>query len=62
MPTETIVYRTFDDVPENVNRIYRTDTMFGVIYGDFEFAIVALRAGVHVEVWHRHHKRGWEKA
>lgn len=61
MTTPTIVYKSLDEVPADVFRVYRTDTMFGTIYGDFEFAVVALRAGVHVEVWHRHATRGWEK-
>ena len=54
-------YKSLDEVPENVWRIYRTDTIFGVIFGDFEFAVTALRAGVHVEVWRNHKTRGWEK-
>ena len=61
MTAETIVYRNLDEVPESIHQIYRTDTMFGVIFGDFEFAVTALRAGVHVEVWRKHRTRGWER-
>ena len=37
--------------PEGYHALYyyKTDTVFGVVYGDLNFAITALKAGVSVE-------------
>ena len=47
---EPLTWNDTDGVPVPYNDLYyyKTDTVFGVVYGDLEFAIRALRAGVQV--------------
>ena len=47
---QPLTWNDTDGVPSSYNDLYyyKTDTVFGVVYGDLEFAIRALRAGVQV--------------
>lgn len=44
-------WASLKDTPNDYNDlyVYKTDTVFGVVYGGLDFAIIALKAGVNVE-------------
>ena len=44
-------WTSLEATPKDYNGlyIYKTDTMFGVVYGGLDFAIIALENGVDVE-------------
>lgn len=50
LEVEPITWNDTDGVPASYHDLYyyKTDTIFGVVYGDLPFAIRALRAGVPV--------------
>ena len=50
MNDQPITWNDEQGVPADYHDLYyyKTDTIFGVIYGDIEFAVKALKAGVNV--------------
>ena len=50
LEAEPLTWNDTDGVPSSYHDLYyyKTDTVFGVVYGDLPFAIRALRAGVQV--------------
>ena len=61
---ETETWANLRDVPEEYagQFVYHTDTMFGVIYGNWNFALISLQVGVKVTPYRKHRVRGWEEA
>lgn len=51
-----------DAVPEDVYTVYRTDSLFGTVYGDIDFGILCLRNRLKVTPYVKHSRRGWEPA
>lgn len=51
MSDTPVTWNDEQGVPEDYHALYyyKTDTVFGVVYGGLDFAIVALKAGVPVE-------------
>lgn len=50
MSDKPITWNAEQGIPEDYRDLYyyKTDTIFGVVYGDLAFAIVAMRNGVPV--------------
>lgn len=51
MNDEPVTWNDEQGVPEGYHGLYyyKTDTIFGVVYGNLDFAMRALKAGVPVE-------------